>query len=172
MPNRAEPDKLPDVALQDTVRYQEHLFRLMLHHDDRALRVLSIYGAIIGALLTAGFALNQAKALGLYTLIFMVATGGTLAIGCAFAAYAGWSADIFLPGRKPDFWKWALENRQNVRSTVTAYVDQAAESIAQNERIANAAAKSLGRSYLCGVLAPLVGVIVPFLAYAARTFIP
>ena len=162
---------MPELALQDTVRYQEHLFRLLIHNDDRALRILSIYGTIIGLLITVAFALNQAKALGPYPIVFMATAAVFLALGCVFAYLAGWSADIYLPGRKPDFWKWALDNDQDPRSVVAAYIEQAAQSIANNERISNRAARRLERGYVCGVLALPVATIATILAYTAYTFI-
>jgi hypothetical protein len=165
-----EPAKFSEQAFQDIARYQEHLFRLMIHNDDRALRVLSLYIATIGLIITAGFGLYQAKSLGAYPIIFLAGVTLSLAVGCVFAYWAAWSADIYLPGRKPDFWRWANEI-SNPDETIRAYLEQAQEIIIHNEEITNRAATRLGRSYQCGVIAPLIGLGAALFAWAARTFI-
>jgi hypothetical protein len=99
---------VPDAAIQDIARYQEQLLKMLLHHDDRALKVLSLYVTVLAALVTAAFALNQAQALNAYAKIFMGGGAVSLAVGCGFAYRAAWKARIYLPGRKADFWSWAL----------------------------------------------------------------
>ncbi len=171
MADDARADRLPELALQDTARYQEHLFRLLLHNDDRALRALSFYGAFIGVLITASFALNQANGFSAYAKIFIVVTIAILLVGCGLAYAALRTADIYLPGRKPDFWKWALVNEQDARSVIDAYLDQAELIIANNEKLADRASTILGWCYVCGALAVPIATCVTLLAYLARTFI-
>lgn len=165
------PDKVPETAIQDIARYQEQLLKMILHHDDRALRVLSLYVTVLGALVTSAFALKQAQALSAYATILMGATALSLIIGCSFAYRAGGTARIYLPGRKPDFWTWAMDYEQNAQEAARAYATQAVDIIAQNERVADRAATNLGRALLCGVAAPFVGTASALFAYAARNYI-
>lgn len=164
-------DRLPDAALGDIARYQEQLLKMLLHHDDRALKVLTLYVTVLGALVTAAFALNQAHALNAYAGIAMGAAALSLIVGCGFAYRAAWTARIYLPGRKPDFWMWALSNDVGMSEAVHAYAQQAAEIINHNERIADRAANSLAKAHLWGVAAPFVSTAATLFAYASRTYI-
>jgi hypothetical protein len=138
---------------------------MILHHDDRALRVLSLYVTVLGALVTVLFALKQAQILTAYFVIPIVAAASALVAGCAFAYRAGWTARIFLPGRKPDFWIWAIENEQNIREAALAYARQAADIIAHNERVADRAANRLAKAYFCGLAAPAIAAAAAWLYY-------
>jgi hypothetical protein len=138
---------------------------MILHHDDRALRVLSLYVTVLGALVTVLFALKQAQVLTAYFVIPIVAAASALVAGCAFAYRAGWTARIFLPGRKPDFWIWAIENEQNLREAALAYARQAADIIAHNERVADRAANRLAKAYFCGLAAPAIAAVAAWLYY-------
>lgn len=150
-------DKVSDSAIPDIARYQEQLLIMILHHDDRALKVLSLYVTVLGALVTAILALRQAGILTAYLLIMIVGAALTLAIGCVFAYRAAWTARIYLPGRKPDFWMWAIQNNLDIRETASAYAEQAVDIIEQNERVADRAANRLTRAYVCGLAAPMTG---------------
>jgi hypothetical protein len=167
----APPDKVPEAAIQDLARYQEQLLKMILHHDDRALRVLSLYVTILGALVTAAFGLKQSAALSVYAGIIMCGAALSLLVGCSFAYRAAWTARIYLPGRKSDFWTWALENQQDIRETALAYAQQAVEIVTHNERLADRAATCLAKAHLCGIAAPFVGTAMGLFAYLARTFI-
>jgi hypothetical protein len=165
------PDKVPETAIQDIARYQEQLLKMILHHDDRALRVLSLYVTVLGALVTAAFGLHQAHALSAYAGILMGGTALSLGVGCAFAYRAAWTARIFLPGRKSDFWNWALEYEQDIREAALAYAAQAVDIVTNNERVADRAATNLARAHVCGVAAPFIGTACAVFAYLARTYI-
>jgi hypothetical protein len=151
------PDKVPEAAIQDIARYQEQLLRMIIHHDDRSLRALSLYVTVLGALVTAAFGLNQVRALNAYAGIIMGGAALSLLVGCAFAYRAAWTAVIFLPGRKSDFWTWALENEQDIRETALAYAAQAMAIVANNERVADRAANNLARAHLPSQLSPVNG---------------
>jgi hypothetical protein len=163
--DRVSLDKVAEMSIPDIARYQEQLLRMILHHDDRALRVLSLYVTVLGALVTALFALKQAQILTAYFLIPIFAAASALAVGCAFAYRAGWTARIFLPGRKPDFWIWAIENGQNVQEAALAYARQAADTTAHNEGVADRAASRLAKAYFCGLAAPAIAAAAAWLYY-------
>lgn len=165
------PDKVPETAVQDIARYQEQLLKMIIHHDDRALKVLSLYVTVVGALVTAIFALKQSTLLTPYLVILIGGMALTLLVGCAFAYRAAWTARIYLPGRKPDFWTWALENDQDIRETALAYAKQAVEIIAHNEKLSDRAANRLTRAYVCGLAAPFVGTGLALFAFFSRTYI-
>jgi hypothetical protein len=167
MAEPSESNKVPELALQDTVRYQEQLLRLIIHNDDRAFRLISFSVALMGVLLSA-YALT--KPLGFYVPLFM----GTVALcsfaGCLFAHAALAPADIYLPGNRPDFWQWALNHRQDVAAVTKAYLEGAAQTIVKNQSITERAAKLLWRSSLCIILSPAIGIAVTLIAYLAITF--
>jgi hypothetical protein len=165
MPPAVSLDKVSEISIPDIARYQEQLLKMILHHDDRALRVLSLYVTVLGALVTALFALKQAQIITAYFVIPIAAAASALAAGCAFAYRAGWTARIFLPGRKPDFWIWAIENEQNVQEAALAYARQAADTIAHNERVADRAANHLGKAYFFGLAAPAMAAAAIWLYY-------
>jgi hypothetical protein len=167
----ALPEKVAETAISDTARYQEQLLKMILHHDDRALRVLTLYVTVLGALVTTAFALNQAHALNSYAGIAMGGAALSVFVGCGFAYRAAWTARIYLPGRKPDFWTWGLDNELDIRETARAYAQQAVEIIANNERIADRAANRLARAHLCGIAAPFIGTALALFAYVSRTYI-
>jgi len=163
--DNASLQKVSEIAIPDIARYQEQLLRMILHHDDRALRVLSLYVTVIGALVTAFFALRQAQILTSYVVVTMVAAGLSLLIGCVLSYRAAWTARIYLPGRKPDFWIWAIENEQDIRATALAYAMQAREIISHNENVADRAANRLTKAYIAGLAAPIVGAASAWVFY-------
>jgi hypothetical protein len=171
VPETAESPKVPEAAIGDVARYQEQLLRMILHHDDRALRVLSLYLTVLGALVTASLALRQAQMLTAYIVILIACAAVSLLIGCGLAYRAAWTARIYLPGRKSDFWIWAMENQLSIGEAALAYAKQAEDMIAHNEKIADRAASNLAKAHLCGILAPFVGSLASAFAYAARTYI-
>lgn len=164
---------LPDLdtslaAIEDVTRYQECLLGLLRHNDDKGLRLLGIYLAAIAAIVTAGFALMSISLLTPALAGFLVGTAASLGFGCIFAYVAAWRADIYLPGRRPDFWRWAIDNKVNVRHALSYYLDQADICITHNDRINKRAARMLSRGYLCGLSAPWVGGAVALVVTLTR----
>jgi hypothetical protein len=158
-------DEVAKLAIQDVVRYQEQLSKLIFFHDEKGHKVLSIYVTIIAAIVTGAFALNQIGQFGLYTKLFLGSTAISFLFGCVFAYTTAWTAPIFIPGRKPDFWIWALENEQDLRETATAYLDQSIETVRFNEALSNRSSRRLEKAYTCGIAAPFAGAAAVWLAY-------
>jgi hypothetical protein len=100
-----------------------------------------------------------------YLVILIASAAVVLLIGCAFAYGAAWTARIYLPGRKPDFWTWAIENEQDIRDTALAYAKQALEVIENNEKVADRAAARLTKAYICGLIAPGAGAAANWVFY-------
>lgn len=155
-------------AIKDVTTFQECLLGLMHHNDDKAIRILGIYLATIGAVVTAGFALNAAKLLSPALTGFLIGGGIALLGGCLFAYAAAWRAEIYLAGRKPDFWRWAVDNDLTPEDVLPYYLDQAEACIEHNERLNRRSARMLSKSYLCGVSAPLVGALFTLVTLAAK----
>lgn len=158
-------EEVAKLAVQDVARYQEQLSKLIFFHDEKGHKVLSIYVTVLAAIVTGAFALNQIHKLNLYAELFLGSSAASLLLGCVFAYATAWTAPIYIPGRKPDFWLWALENDQDVRETTVAYLQQAADTSRFNETLSNRSSKRLAKAYVCGLAAPSVGAAVVWLAY-------
>lgn len=168
-PLSATSDEVAKQAIQDTARYEEQLVKLILFHDDRALRVLSVYVPVIVALTTAAVALKQADKLTLYIGCMIGGTAACFFVGCLCAFAVVWTVPIYLPGRRPDFWHWATEHDIELRATAIAYVAQATDMTAHNECHSNNASRYLTKAYMCGIAAPFVGAATIWVVYWSRT---
>ncbi|SNT05476.1 hypothetical protein SAMN05216374_2477 [Tardiphaga sp. OK246] len=165
----ATSDEVAKQAIQDAARYEEQLVKLILFHDDRALRVMSVYAPVIVALATAAVALNQTDKLSLYVGCMIGGTSASFFAGCLCAFSVIWTTPIYLPGRRPDFWNWATEHDVDLRSTAVAYVDQSKAMTAHNEARSNRASVRLSKAYICGMAAPFVGAATIWVVYWSRT---
>jgi hypothetical protein len=161
-------EKVLELAMQDAARHEEQLVKLILFHDDRALRLLAAYVPVIIALVAAAVALNQNDKLGIYTGFFIGGTAVSFFAGCLCAYAAAWTVPIFLPGRKPQFWDWALEHEIDLRSVAQAYVRQSIGVIEHNERQCNRASLHLKKAYQCGIAALFVGAAIDWVIYWSR----
>jgi hypothetical protein len=161
-------DKVAELAMQDVFRYEEQLVKLILFHDDRALRLLSVYVPIIIALVTAAVALNQNDRLNIYTGFFIGGMVASFFFGCWCAFATAWTVPIFLPGRKPAFWDWALEHEIELRPTAAAYVNQSMIMTEHNEQHCNRASMYLKKAYQCGIAAPIVGAAIDWVIYWSK----
>ena len=158
-------DKLAEIALQDVIRYQEHLVKLIFLHDEKGHKVLSIYVTVLAAAVTASFALGQLGVLTLYLKIFLMGAAASLLVGCIWAYLAAWTAPIYLPGRKPDFWLWALEYENTITETVAAYLIESQAIIKFNEKLSDRSSSRLGHAYACGLAAAPIGAAAVWLTY-------
>lgn len=130
-------DEVAKLAIQDVVRYQEQLSKLIFFHDEKGHKVLSVYVTVIAAIVTAAFGQNQIGKFSLYAKLFLGGNAVSLLVGCLYAYATAWTAPIFIPGRKPDFWIWALQNEQTVHETAIAYLSQSIEINKFNEVLSN-----------------------------------
>jgi hypothetical protein len=165
----ASADEVAKQAIQDVARHEEQVVKLILFHDDRALRVLSVYVPVVGALITAAIALYQAGKLTLFVGLMMGGTATSLLVGCLCAFAVVWTAPIYLPSRRPQFWHWALEHDVELRSAAIAYLNQSMAIVAHNERHSARASANLTKAYGCGIAAPIVGAAIVWVAYWSRT---
>lgn len=163
--NNASSDEVAKIAIQDTARYQEQLLKLIFFHDEKGHKVLSIYVTVIAAIVTGCFALNQVGKFDLYAKLFLGGNAVTFLFGCVWAYITAWKAPIYIPGRKPDFWIWALENEQTVRESTLAYLNQSIDVVSFNEKLNDRSSNRLSKAYSCGLAAPLVGGALVWLAY-------
>jgi hypothetical protein len=142
----------------------------LIHQGDRAaLALLQFYVAVASA------AISAAAAIFFTTAPIPKAYGCTL-IGIAVPLMAGalccfvsmWGADIHLPGRKADFWLWAMKPEVEAKAAYAAYLDRLLEGQATNTALNRRMAKWLDYAKRCGVLAPFVGLVALFVGIAAR----
>lgn len=161
-------DEVAKQAIQDAARHEEQIVRLILFHDDRALRLLAVYLPVVGALITAAIALYQAGKLTLFVGLMMGGVAGSLLVGCLYAFAAAWTAPIHLASRRPLFWDWALKHDIDLRSTAMAYVKQSVETVEHNIRHSGRASGMLKSAYVCGIAAPFVGAALVWMAYWSR----
>lgn len=158
-------DEVAKQAMQDAARHEEQIVKLILFHDDRALRLLAVYVPVVGALITAGIALYQNGKLTLFAGLMMAGVGGSLVVGCFYAFATAWTAFIYMPSRRPLFWDWALEHDVDLRSTARAYIKESIETVEHNLRHSARASARLKRAYQCGIAAPFVGAAIVWIVY-------
>lgn len=153
-----QPSKLDEVIIQDVVRRHEGLVQLIYHNDRKAVQLIGIYFAIIGALSTVLIA-------NLKSVELVVATAAVSIVACLFfgvisAFRAHWTVPIFLTGMKPDFWEWARKNFIPANDVMNEYLLRAAASLQENESINDASSKHLKRAYVAGITATVVAITV------------
>lgn len=163
----ATADEVAKQAIQDAARHEEQLVKLALFSDDRALRVLAVYVPVLVALATAAIALQQSGKLTLYVGLMIGGATLSLFVGCLLAITVLWTTPIFLPSRKPEFWKWALDHDCTLNTVAKAYIDQSIATVDHNHGVCGRSTGRLMKAYACGVAAPFVGAALVWQAYWA-----
>jgi hypothetical protein len=161
----ATVDEVAKQAIQDVARHEEQVVKLILFHDDRALRVLSVYVPVIGALIAGTIALHQTDKLTFLIGLMIGGTAGSLLAGCLCAFAALWNSPIYLPSRKPVFWQWAIDHDVDLRAVASAYVRQSIDMVSHNETLSGEASANLTKAYICGIAAPIVGAALVWVFY-------
>jgi hypothetical protein len=167
-PPNATADEVAKQAIADVARHEEQIVKLILFHDDRALRVLSVYVPVIGVLIAGSIALYQASKMTPFIGLMIGGTGVSLFAGCLCAFAALWNSPIYLPARKPAFWKWAIDYDVDLRSVASAYVDQSIGMVAHNSKLSGEASTNLTKAYICGIAAPLVGAAIVWVVHWSK----
>jgi hypothetical protein len=165
VPTNTTSDEVAKQAIQDVARHEEQMVKLILFHDDRALRVLSVFVPVIGVLIAGSIALYQGSKLAPLLGFMIGGTASTFFVGCLFAFAALWNGPIYLPSRKPAFWQWAIHYDVELRTVAKEYVNQSIQMVAHNERHSARASANLTMAYICGIAAPLVGAAMVWVVY-------
>ena len=134
---------------------------LMYVTDTQAMSLLRLYvtlGIATASATAAGFgpsamfARPVAWALAVGAIIFM--------IGAAFCLRALRPSKINLPGRKAEFWTWAMLPNVERDTVLAAYLDNLQEKGAMNDGCNARAADALKWAKRCGAIAPLGALLL------------
>jgi hypothetical protein len=142
----------------------------LIHQGDRhALALLQFYIAVASAAISAAAAIFVTAAP--IPKVFAWAPIGIavpLVVGAYCCFVSMWSADIHLPGRKADFWLWAMRPDVETKAVYQAYLDRLVEGQATNTALNKQMAKWLDYAKRCGVLAPALGLMTLLVAVVVR----
>lgn len=153
----AQLGKLDEFALLDAIRRHESLVQLMYHTDRKAVQLIGIYFAIIGFVSTISIANLKVTEMWMVASAFLIVL--VLAIGVQLAYRAQSSVIVFLTGMKPDFWQWARRHDISTEDVIASYLERVGAALVQNECINAKSARALAKSYVCGRLALILGVL-------------
>lgn len=148
-------------ALEDMrVRHKE-LISLIYLTDKQALSLLGLYlttGIAAGSAAYAGLGANpivpkavSAALAGASTMLFF---------GSIFCFFAMKAADVSLPGRGPEFWKWADHAEISLETIFNAYLKNLEEKTNATRELNTSMARTLGYGKLCGLLAPVAAIVI------------
>src|SRR5690348_15243863 len=91
------------LAIDDVCRFQAQQVDLMHRCDTKAMQLIALYVAVMGAIGTSAITLTFVRETSGAPSWVFVGAGVFLIVGAACALKALWTVDVYLPGRKPDF---------------------------------------------------------------------
>lgn len=146
-------------ALDDARRRHAAVVDLLAANDRQALGFLQLYVALAGGALSGGAAIVLSATTSLPRPLGFGLFGFALpvVIGAVFCMAAVWPSDINLPGRKPDFWKWA--NKVPAEEAYMAYLDNLSVKEAQNSRLNMRLSQLMTWAKGLGVAAPIIALM-------------
>lgn len=158
-------EDIKKLAIDDARQRQKALFDLILATDRQAMTFFG-FCISIAAASVAGFVASWSPD----SRIPAPAASALLVIFLGFG-FAGFlclrvmkSAPIGLPGRKAEFWKWALATEANGEASALAYVDAVEVTYSENAKNNRRMARLLEQARLSVIaacaLAPFVGLLV------------
>lgn len=138
---------LMKLALDDVRQRQKSLFDLILSTDRQAM---TFFGFCVSICIASGT--GAATALMTES---KIPTGAGAALVCVSVGFliAGFycletmkTVDIGLPGRRSEFWEWALKFNDENDSSVSEYIKEAGRIYDRNSATSDSMAKSLGNA--------------------------
>lgn len=138
------------------------LVALIYATDGQALSLLRLFttlamatasGAIAAFVSVSKYSVPLAASLSAAAVIFV--------IGAALCLVALRAARISLPGRKADFWKWAVNNPKIKKAKVlSAYLAEAEKQYTLNQRLNVTTSTALKWAKVCTASAPILALLV------------
>lgn len=152
----------PRVIIEDARMRQAAVVALIGAIDSQAMRLMRLYVTLGVASAAAGIGTLFAKEPALPAALGWALLGGTASLGagmwlCFRVMKPG---PISLPGRRPDFWLWAMRDDVASDDVLRAYLQNLSEKIAQNDRVNKAMASQMKWAKLAGLLAPAIAIVI------------
>lgn len=135
------------LAIDDARQRHKALIDLVLSTDRQAMTLFSFCGSICAASGSGMVAIafgssNVPSSAGVVLLVICVG----FAIAATLCLQVMKLAPIFLPGRDPDFWEWAIDNNMDGAEIAKAYLASIAKRIEENRSVNRAMAMNLNRA--------------------------
>jgi len=159
--------RMPDLSktefrtvIEDARARHGALVALIYATDTQALSLLRLFttlavatgsGAIAAFASASIYSLPIAASLGTATIIFVA--GASLCLAALKAAR------ISLPGRKADFWKWAVNPKIKKTNVLSAYLSEAEIQYVRNQRLNATTSKALKWAKRCTAAAPAFALL-------------
>jgi hypothetical protein len=164
------------IAIDDARNRHKAVLDLIYFTDNQAMNLLRLYVTLALAATSAIIASFGSKPA--ITVDLAVGLSGAVAV----LFYGSWqcfkamsSASLNLPGRDPDFWIWAAENKQTPEELSLEYLKAMVEGSASNNAHNAKSAAALRKAKLAGVIAVPVAAIIGLSAilvpYAIRSLV-
>lgn len=143
-------------AMNDVRERHKAVVTLLADNDKQALSFLQVYVALAGAAISGGAAIVLPKSteIPLQLGYGLLGFGVTLVIGAILCLAAVWPSDVNLPGRKADFWLWAMESDPNL--VFQRYLENLQQKEIQNSKLNARCAKLMMAAKCLGVLSPII----------------
>lgn len=153
-------------VIEDVRARHAAVVALMYATDSQAMALLRLY-VTLGIAAASGAAAGFGEAAPITRpLAWALAVAAIIVvIGAVYCLRALRSARISLPGRKADFWQWALSPGIDRARVLIEYLKNAEEKGAANDRLNKETATALSWAKLCGALAPLVALLAGLIAH-------
>jgi hypothetical protein len=147
--------------IEDTRARHGALVALIYATDAQALSLLRLFttlamatasGAIAAVASVSKYYVPLAASLSAATVIFV--------IGAALCLVALRAARVSLPGRKADFWKWAVNPKIKKAKVLSAYLAEAEKQYTLDQRLNVTASTALKWAKVCTASAPILALLV------------
>jgi len=149
------------IVLDDVRARNLALHNLILYNDRQAMDLFRLYVTIAVAGAAAALAgLFRDDELLRFMRWGVGAATIMLAIGAGLCLHAMAQVELGLPGRKAEFWQWALREDVPQEAAVAAYLDQSRAAEEKNYKINSAASDIYRYAKWAGVAAPIIGLVV------------
>jgi hypothetical protein len=153
------------LALEDIRTRQQAGLETIRATDQQAMSLLALYVTLASAAASAGVAALASDQI-LFPRILsapLLLAALAFAIGRQKCFRAMKLARIGVPGRSPDFWRWAALPEIAFEEAMQSYLKNAEEMYALNTSVNREGAFALNTARLFGLAAPVVGVVLALL---------
>lgn len=163
-----DAERLIEIAVEDVRVKLAATFELIRFIDQQAMALLGLQTTLAVAAVTGfGASLGPAPLLPFAAGVGLLSSAVALVSGAACCMRVVSSATIATPGRDPDFWRWAHDNKDIVlAAALSAYLDGAEQMVANNRALNDRGARWFAAARYCSVAAPILAIATAFSAWS------
>lgn len=156
----------PRVIIEDVRLRHAGVVALIMAMDTRAMALLRVYVtiAVAAAAGSVGLLLSPTPSLPAPVGWALLAVVICLGVGSYLCFRVMRTTPISIPGRKADFWLWALRPDVTVAIALQAYLDNVQLKSDQNDALNAQMTRTFNRAKLAGMLSPVAAVLAGFAA--------